>query len=210
MKYTNSLLLVATLSVGASSLMAGLANINYGASVENGGAQFFGADDAAADSVAIGYFAGDTVNTDLTGWTAFGTDSTFEMFGVNAGVLANVETAAADGLTAYLLIADGGLTGLVTLDSWATYSGASQIPTPSPATELAFQIGASSTSANLTTFAGAGTLVTVTDGQGINFLGGFNGNGVSITLSAVPEPSTFAALAGLCALGAVMVRRRRA
>ena len=27
---------------------------------------------------------------------------------------------------------------------------------------------------------------------------------------AVPEPSTFAALAGLCALGAVMVRRRRA
>jgi hypothetical protein len=29
-------------------------------------------------------------------------------------------------------------------------------------------------------------------------------------LSTVPEPSTFAALAGLCALGAVMVRRRRA
>jgi len=28
--------------------------------------------------------------------------------------------------------------------------------------------------------------------------------------SVVPEPSTFAALAGLCALGAVMVRRRRA
>ena len=30
------------------------------------------------------------------------------------------------------------------------------------------------------------------------------------TITAVPEPSTFAALAGLCALGAVMVRRRRA
>ena len=30
------------------------------------------------------------------------------------------------------------------------------------------------------------------------------------SLAAVPEPSTFAALAGLCALGAVMVRRRRA
>jgi hypothetical protein len=29
-------------------------------------------------------------------------------------------------------------------------------------------------------------------------------------ITAVPEPSTFAALAGLCALGAVMVRRRRA
>ena len=35
-------------------------------------------------------------------------------------------------------------------------------------------------------------------------LDGFN------TVSAVPEPSTFAALAGLCALGAVIVRRRRA
>ena len=32
----------------------------------------------------------------------------------------------------------------------------------------------------------------------------------SASLSVVPEPSTFAALAGLCALGAVMVRRRRA
>lgn len=30
------------------------------------------------------------------------------------------------------------------------------------------------------------------------------------TVVAVPEPSTFAALAGLSALGAVMVRRRRA
>lgn len=30
------------------------------------------------------------------------------------------------------------------------------------------------------------------------------------TVAAVPEPSAFAALAGLCALGAVMVRRRRA
>jgi len=32
----------------------------------------------------------------------------------------------------------------------------------------------------------------------------------SLEISAVPEPSTFAALAGLCALGAVMLRRRRA
>ena len=32
----------------------------------------------------------------------------------------------------------------------------------------------------------------------------------SLEISAVPEPSAFAALAGICALGAVMVRRRRA
>jgi hypothetical protein len=34
--------------------------------------------------------------------------------------------------------------------------------------------------------------------------------GSSFALSTVPEPSTFAALAGLCALSFVMVRRRRA
>ncbi|WP_244648130.1 MULTISPECIES: PEP-CTERM sorting domain-containing protein [unclassified Lentimonas] len=40
-----------------------------------------------------------------------------------------------------------------------------------------------------------------------NEYGSIIGGGVS--LSPVPEPSTYAALAGLCALGAVMVRRRR-
>jgi hypothetical protein len=44
--------------------------------------------------------------------------------------------------------------------------------------------------------------------------GTFTGSGFSgaavFSGSVVPEPSTFAALAGLCALGAVMVRRRRA
>jgi hypothetical protein len=34
--------------------------------------------------------------------------------------------------------------------------------------------------------------------------------GITTTGTVVPEPSTYAALAGLCALGAVMVRRRRA
>ena len=38
----------------------------------------------------------------------------------------------------------------------------------------------------------------------------FGAPSLEISLVAVPEPSTFAALAGLCALGAVMVRRRRA
>jgi len=35
-------------------------------------------------------------------------------------------------------------------------------------------------------------------------------NGAEFSIAVVPEPSTFAALTGLCALGAVMVRRRRA
>ncbi len=47
---------------------------------------------------------------------------------------------------------------------------------------------------------------------GVEF-SGTNAAGVpsfNLVAVAVPEPSTFAALAGLCALGAVMVRRRRA
>jgi hypothetical protein len=73
---------------------------------------------------------------------------------------------------------------------------------------LDYSIGASYTSSDLTTYAGAGALVTVTNGQGTDFLGGYNGDGVSIALSAVPEPSAYAALAGILALGCVMLRRR--
>jgi hypothetical protein len=40
-------------------------------------------------------------------------------------------------------------------------------------------------------------------------IGSFSGNNM-LTAVPVPEPATYAALAGLCALGAVMVRRRRA
>ena len=75
------------------------------------------------------------------------------------------------------------------------------------------------------------TSVTATAGLGFNVLSAADwlvpgANGDTLTYSAnftqydsinltaqtvaVPEPSTFAALAGLCALGAVMVRRRRA
>ena len=53
------------------------------------------------------------------------------------------------------------------------------------------------------------------DGSNLSLTGGGPYTGASfgagsVTAVAVPEPSTFAALAGLCALGAVMVRRRRA
>jgi hypothetical protein len=50
------------------------------------------------------------------------------------------------------------------------------------------------------------------DVQGVFLSGGGGGDGVSFNLSGlstVPEPSTYAALAGLCALGYVMVRRRK-
>jgi hypothetical protein len=39
---------------------------------------------------------------------------------------------------------------------------------------------------------------------------GFTVTNLTIGASAIPEPSTYAALFGLCALGLVMLRRRRA
>lgn len=203
MKKTNILLFGAALSVGASSLMAGVANINYGSVIAPGGSQFFGSDAAAADSISIGYFAGDVVNTDLTGWTSFGTNAAFGPGAMSSASIANADTTAADGLSAYLLIVDGGLSGLVALNSWNDYSGTVAPATPA---SLVYQIGGGDTAADLTSFAAAGTAISIVNGGGF----GGNGVGVSITLTAVPEPSTFAALAGLCALGAVMVRRRRA
>jgi len=201
MKKTNILLIGALLSAGASSLIAGVANINYGSVIAPGGSQFFGSDSAAADSISIGFFAGDVVNADLTGWTSFATNSTFGPGALSSSSVANADTTAADGLTAYLLVQDGGLSGLFSLNSWAKYSGT--VAPATPAT-LSFQFGASDTAANVIGVAGAGTAISVADA------GGFGGSGVSISLSVVPEPSTYAALSGLLALGYVMVRRRRA
>lgn len=74
---------------------------------------------------------------------------------------------------------------------------------------------------NLGTIGYAGTLAQINDGLQLKFytynnaagkFGRDADNGVfvdNITVTQVPEPSTFAALAGLAALGFVMVRRRR-
>jgi len=183
-------------------LVAGVANISFGSASEFGGAQFYGSDGNAADSITIGYFTGDTFNASLTGWNALESTSSAPFGGFMAGSSANTDTSAGNGLTAYLLVTDGALNGFVNLSSWASLSGTVAPATPAG---LNYTIGATATAAGVNAFNGSGT-VSVVDGQGTNFGGGFAGSGVSIQV--VPEPSAYAALAGLLALGCVMLRRR--
>ena len=46
-------------------------------------------------------------------------------------------------------------------------------------------------------------------GQSSNVIGFANLDNASITVSAIPEPSAYAAIIGALALGAVTIRRRR-
>lgn len=206
MKLKNILFFSAALAGCTSSLTASFANINYVSLIKEGGAMFLGEDGAAADSVALGFFTADSVSADLTAWTAINTNSSSRFGGHFSDSISNFDTTAANGLTPYLLITDGSLSGLVTLSGWDQYSGQPNGTTP---TELDYEIGADNTSAHLTTFAGAGTQLILTDGQGTDFSGGFSGTGVSVQLSPVPEPSTYAMLSGLFVLGFVALGRRR-
>jgi hypothetical protein len=200
MKYILSIL--GALSISSSMLVAGVANITFGSNIELGGGQFYGADGLAADSVTVGYFTGDTFSANQTGWNALGSNSAASFGGVFSSTIANSDTTAGNGLTAYLLIEDNGLTGFVNLTSWASLSGTTAPALPAA---LEYTIGGSVTASGVNAFNGSGT-VTVTDGQGTNFAGGFSGSGVSINI--VPEPSAYALLGGLLALTCVMLRRR--
>ena len=203
MNNIQKLIITAASLCGLTPLMALDANINWGSASENpGAATFFGSDGGNADSIALGFFAGDTPSADLTGWTAIVTDSIFEAGpggGVNFGANAVYDVTAASGLDAWILIVDDSLSGLIRLDSWVDYSG-----TVSPATppNLNYDFGTSALPSNVTTLAGAGTAFVLTDN------GGFGGDGLGIQLTAVPEPAAYAMLSGLLALSWVMVRRR--
>ena len=193
--------LLAALSVSSSALVAGVANLAFGSATEAGGANFLG-----SSSDSVGYFTGDVFSADLTDWNSLATNST-DLVGTGffAGSASSVDTTDGSGLQAYLLFTDGSLNGFVTSNSWANLSGTDA---PAPPPSLSYLIGSSDSSATLSAFAGTGASVTMTDGQGSDFLGGYSGSGVSIALSAIPEPSSYALLGGLFALTCVMLRRR--
>jgi len=197
MKYILSIL--GALSISSSMLVAGVANITFGTKAEAGGAQFFGIDGLAAESVTIGYFTGDNLALDLTGWNALATNSFSPFGGYFSTTTANTDTTPGDGLTAYLLVEDAGNSGLVNLGSWAVLSGSTP---PTPTAALSYTIGSSETVSSVSVFGNLNAIA----GGGTNFAGGTSGTGLSFNV--VPEPSTYALLGGLLALTCVMLRRR--
>jgi hypothetical protein len=192
-------LFLATISLGASSLLGqSIADINFGSAPVPGGGLFFGADGGSADSIAIGYFSA-AANAELTGWNALQTDTSWNAPGFNIAGGTGFDVTSALGADAWILFSDDSLTGLVRANDWASITG---VAAPGAPAALVYQFDGSDVAANISSFAGAGTALTITDG------GGFQSQGVSFQLSAVPEPSAYAALAGILALGCVMLRRR--
>ena len=193
---------LAAISFGASSLLGqSIADINYGSAPAVGGGLFLGADGGSADSIAIGYFSG-AANAGLTGWTAFQTDTSWNTTGLNVAAITGVDVddTSSSGLDAWILFSDDSLTGLVRANDWATISG---VVAPGTPAALSYQFDSDDTAANISSLAGAGTTLTITDN------GGFQGSsGVGFQLTAVPEPSAYALLGGLLALTCVMLRRR--
>tara|TARA_B110000093_G_C12855979_1_gene361380 strand:+ start:447 stop:995 length:549 start_codon:yes stop_codon:yes gene_type:complete len=143
----------------------------------------------ADDSTAISLAAS------VTFGTVAGDAGTFTSFADYTGAFATLATGAlsAGAVTEVTgSIVSGSLAGGV--DLW-------MLVTDTNGANGAFYLGATPGLGFL-----VGTPSTAVAGAG----GTWSATGSNVQLSAVPEPSTFAALAGLCALSFVMVRRRRA
>ena len=191
MKKSNVILAAALLSVASAS--ATTVNIS-GSPVAD---SFFGTDSAAlssagVDAVETGYFTAWTTGSAITdlgtmGFVSFGEAGVGSVFG-QVGKLLGGHSDNSAGANAF----NGQLISFVVTDgdtgAFGVVSGADLFPV------------------NL---GGVGDTINV-DATALGTLDGFTAVAGGYQLNAVPEPSTYAALAGLCALSFVMVRRRRA
>jgi hypothetical protein len=202
MKIKKLLLILGVITVNISVNAQESGNIGYGTASALGGGLFFGADGSSSvDSVSIGYFANSTAaNIGLNDWISFGINTTPVNPGFFNGTVVNVDfEGEPTGQEAWLLINAGTATALVRENSWSAMQGAAP-PTPTPSNVYIFDLN--TISGNITTI--TDDTLTITDGGGYG-----GGQGVSLTLAPIPEPSTYAVLAGLLAFGLVATHRRR-
>ena len=173
--------------VFSTSVWAQSSNVTWGTSATAPGGLWFAADGSSAGTITLGYFTGnDSAN-------AFNSVATLTQGATPAGFLFG--TAALSGidyagLTPWVSLATG---SYVTSSTWGAFTAASA---PTPPTALDISVGAGDIAANFTAINAV-----VVDG------GGFNGSGPSITV--VPEPSTYALIAGFAAFLFVAIRRRK-
>jgi len=166
------------------------ANAFYGTTAGAGGALFYESDGLTGlNSISLGYFAGGDTSTAFIGLDSY----TYGGAPFPAGFLnASASlTGVPTGEQAYLQLGDTNSTSFVSNATWI-FAG-----TNPPAAPLTWDIsmGASTVAADLELIN-----VIATDNAG------FQGSGVSIV---VPEPSTYALLAGFAAFLFVAIRRRK-
>ena len=173
----------------STSAWAQSSNVSWGTSSSAPGGLFFAADGVtSAGTLSLGYFADDNTSnafTSVASLTQTGGAPAGFIFGTSA--LTDIDYA---GRTPWVSL---GVGSYVTSSTWGTYTAADP---GVPPTDLNISVNSSDVAATFTAINAV-----VTDG------GGYNGNGPSIT--AVPEPSTYALLAGFAAFLFVAIRRRK-
>ena len=152
-------------------------------------------------TVEIGYY-------DSSTFTSLGSTTSGTPFaGMFGGSSLFESTSLASFQPALRIFSDDGASVIVYSTDWAFSGGdGTGIDTNSDNIDLVNVVIGGSLTASGVVIASAGSAFDLNGTTNPSF----GAPSLEISLVAVPEPSAFAALAGLCALGAVMVRRRRA
>jgi len=152
-------------------------------------------------TVELGYYESSTFTT--LGSTTSGTP----LAGMFGGSSLFESTSLASFQPALRIFSDDGASVIAYSTDWAFSGGdGTGIDTNSDNIDLVNVVIGGSLTASGVVIASAGSAFDLNGTTNPSF----GAPSLEISLVAVPEPSAFAALAGLCALGAVMVRRRRA
>ena len=163
------------------------ASVSFGSAPAPGGALFVGIDSITLVDDTYAAIAG--ISTIVPGAGPGGVSG-------YANITETINNVSFSG-TPWLALNSASGTAYIRGSSFAALASASA-PTPTPTNN--YTLGAADTSANISvSLDGLG--VTLTDG------GGIFGSGVSI--SVVPEPSTYALIAGFAAVVFVAIRRRK-